>query len=182
MSKIYLKKTYDIDGNANYQFVKKYFWGLITRPICFNIVKNIHFGIYEVYVAPVIFTNIETAKNIGSYFIGNKTINIDDNTSIEIKDGLAELENQLVCPAIWSFDIGYGSKKKVAYVNYVNDIWWWLPQHLVDYNWPNTNSCKLDVKFKFFYNVKYCCKLDNLINTIRNVNKQKDVEFIPFEN
>ena len=68
MSKIYLKKTYDIDGNANYQFVKKYFWGLITRPICFNIVKNIHFGIYEVYVAPVIFTNIETAKNIGSYF------------------------------------------------------------------------------------------------------------------
>ena len=39
MSKIYLKKTYDIDGNANYQFVKKYFWGLITRPICFNIVK-----------------------------------------------------------------------------------------------------------------------------------------------
>ena len=71
MSKIYLKKTYDIDGNANYQFVKKYFWGLITRPICFNIVKKVYCDVYEIYGAPVIFTNIENAKNIGSYFIGN---------------------------------------------------------------------------------------------------------------
>ena len=179
MSKIYLKKTYDSYGDENYQFVKKYFWGLITRPIYFNIVKKIYCDVYEVYGTPVIFTNIENAKKIGSYFIGNKTISIDDNTSIELKNGYAKLENQLVCPAIWSFDVGY--EKRVAYVNYVNDIWWWLPQHLVDYNWPNTNSCKLDVKFKFFYNVKYCCKLDNLINTIRNINKQKDVEFIPFE-
>ena len=180
MSKIYLKKTYDSNGNENYQFVKKYLWGLITKPICLNIVKKMYCDVYEVYGTPVIFTNIETAKNVGSYFIGNKTINIDDNTSIELKDGYAKLENQLVRPAILSFDIDY-EEKGVAYVNYINDIWWWLPQHLVDYNWPNTNSCKLDVKYKFFYNVKYCCKLDNLINTIRNVNKQKDVEFIPFE-
>ena len=178
MSKTYLKKTYDNDGNENYQFVKKYFWGLITRPICFNIVKKVYCDVYEIYGAPVIFTNIETAKNIGSYFIGNKTINIDDNTSIEIKDGLAELENQLVCPAIWSFDIGYGSKKKVAYVNYVNDIWWWLPQHPAD---DYYNCCRLNIKFRFLYSVKYCCKIDNLINTIKNINKQKDVEFIPFE-
>ena len=130
MSKIYLKKTYNSDGDENYQFVKKYCWGLITRPICFNIVKKVYCDIYEVYATPVIFKNIETAKKIGSYFIGKKTINIDDNTSIEVKDGWAELENQLVRPAIWSFDVGY--EKKVAYVNCVNDIWWWLPQHPAD--------------------------------------------------
>ena len=176
MSKIYLKKTYNSDGDENYQFVKKYCWGLITRPICFNIVKKVYCDIYEVYVTPVIFKNIETAKKIGSYFIGNKTINIDDNTSIEVKDGWAELENQLVRPAIWSFDVGY--EKKVAYVNCVNDIWWWLPQHPAD---DYYSCCRLDIKFRFLYSVKYCCKLDNLINTIRNINKQKDVEFIPFE-
>lgn len=178
MSNTYLKKTYDSNGNENYQFVKKYLWGLITKPICFNIVKKIYCDVYEVYSTPVIFNNIEIAKKIGSYFIGNKTINIDDNTSIELKDGYAKLENQLIRPAIWSFDVGY--EKSVAYVNYVNDIWWWLPKHLTDYNYYN--SCKLDVKFKFFYSVKYCCKLDNLINTIRNINKQKDIKFIPFEN
>ena len=172
--KIYLKKTYDSRGDENYQFVKKYFWGLITRPICFNIVKNIHFGIYEVYVAPVIFTNIETAKNIGSYFIGNKTINIDDNTSIELKDGWAKLENQLVRPAIWSFDVGY--EKKVAYVNCVNDIWWWLPQHPAD---DYYNCGRLDISF--LCSVKYCCRSQFLKDTIKNINKQKDVEFIPFE-
>ena len=176
MSKIYLKKTYNSDGDENYQFVKKYCWGLITRPICFNIVKKVYCDIYEVYVTPVIFKNIETAKKIGSYFIGNKTINIDDNTSIEVKDGWAELENQLVRPAIWSFDVGY--EKKVAYVNCVNDIWWWLPQHPAD---DYYNCCRLDIKFRFLYSVKYCCKIDNLINTIKNINKQKDVEFIPFE-
>ena len=176
MSKIYLKKTYNSDGDENYQFVKKYCWGLITRPICFNIVKKVYCDIYEVYVTPVIFKNIETAKKIGSYFIGNKTINIDDNTSIEVKDGWAELENQLVRPAIWSFDVGY--EKKVAYVNCVNDIWWWLPQHPAD---DYYSCCRLDIKFRFLYSVKYCCKLDDLINTIININKQKDVEFIPFE-
>ena len=176
MSKIYLKKTYNSDGDENYQFVKKYCWGLITRPICFNIVKKVYCDIYEVYATPVIFKNIETAKKIGSYFIGNKTINIDDNTSIEVKDGWAELENQLVRPAIWSFDVGY--EKKVAYVNCVNDIWWWLPQHPAD---DYYSCCRLDIKFRFLYSVKYCCKLDNLINTIININKQKDVEFIPFE-
>ena len=174
MSKIYLKKTYDNDGNENYQFVKKYCWGLITRPICFNIVKKVYCDIYEVYVTPVIFKNIETAKKIGSYFIGNKTINIDDNTSIEIKDGLAELENQLIRPAIWSFDVGY--EKKVAYVNCVNDIWWWLPQHPAD---DYYNCCRLDINF--LCSVKYCCRSQFLKDTIKNINKQKDVEFIPFE-
>ena len=46
MSKIYLKKTYNSDGDENYQFVKKYCWGLITRPICFNIVKKVYCDIY----------------------------------------------------------------------------------------------------------------------------------------
>ena len=174
MSKIYLKKTYNSDGDENYQFVKKYCWGLITRPICFNIVKKVYCDVYEIYGAPVIFTNIETAKNIGSYFIGNKTINIDDNTSIEIKDGLAELENQLVRPAIWSFDVGY--EKKVAYVNCVNDIWWWLPQHPAD---DYYNCGRLDIRF--LCSVKYCCRSQFLKDTIKNINKQKDVEFIPFE-
>ena len=174
MSKIYLKKTYDNDGNENYQFVKKYCWGLITRPICFNIVKKVYCDIYEVYVTPVIFKNIETAKKIGSYFIGNKTINIDDNTSIEVKDGWAELENQLVRPAIWSFDVGY--EKKVAYVNCVNDIWWWLPQHPAD---DYYNCGRLDIRF--LCSVKYCCRSQFLKDTIKNINKQKDVEFIPFE-
>ena len=174
MSKIYLKKTYDIDGNANYQFVKKYFWGLITRPICFNIVKKVYCDVYEIYGAPVIFTNIETAKEIGSYFIGNKTIDIDDNTSIEIKNGWAELENQLVRPAIWSFDVGY--EKRVAYVNCVNDIWWWLPQHPAD---DYYNCGRLDIRF--LCSVKYCCRSQFLKDTIKNINKQKDVEFIPFE-
>ena len=174
MSKTYLKKTYDNDGNENYQFVKKYCWGLITRPICFNIVKKVYCDIYEVYATPVIFKNIETAKKIGSYFIGNKTINIDDNTSIEIKDGWAELENQLVRPAIWSFDVGY--EKKVAYVNCVNDIWWWLPQHPAD---DYYNCGKLDIRF--LCSVKYCCRSQFLKDTIKNINKQKDVEFIPFE-
>ena len=174
MSKTYLKKTYDSDGNENYQFVKKYFWGLITRPICFNIVKKVYCDVYEIYGAPVIFTNIENAKNIGSYFIGNKTINIDDNTSIEVKDGWAELENQLVRPAIWSFDVGY--EKKVAYVNCVNDIWWWLPQHPAD---DYYNCGRLDIRF--LCSVKYCCRSQFLKDTIKNINKQKDVEFIPFE-
>ena len=174
MSKIYLKKTYNSDGDENYQFVKKYCWGLITRPICFNIVKKVYCDIYEVYATPVIFKNIETAKKIGSYFIGNKTINIDDNTSIEIKDGWAELENQLVRPAIWSFDVGY--EKKVAYVNCVNDIWWWLPQHPAD---DYYNCGKLDIRF--LCSVKYCCRSQFLKDTIKNINKQKDVEFIPFE-
>ena len=174
MSKTYLKKTYDSDGNENYQFVKKYFWGLITRPICFNIVKKVYCDIYEVYATPVIFKNIETAKKIGSYFIGNKTINIDDNTSIEVKDGWAELENQLVRPAIWSFDVGY--EKKVAYVNCVNDIWWWLPQHPAD---DYYNCGRLDIRF--LCSVKYCCRSQFLKDTIKNINKQKDVEFIPFE-
>ena len=174
MSKIYLKKTYDIDGNANYQFVKKYFWGLITRPICFNIVKKVYCDVYEIYGAPIIFTNIKTAKEIGSYFIGNKTIDIDDNTNIEIKNGWAELENQLVRPAIWSFDVGY--EKKVAYVNCVNDIWWWLPQHPAD---DYYNCGRLDIRF--LCSVKYCCRSQFLKDTIKNINKQKDVEFIPFE-
>ena len=174
MSKIYLKKTYNSDGDENYQFVKKYCWGLITRPICFNIVKKVYCDIYEVYVTPVIFKNIETAKKIGSYFIGNKTINIDDNTSIEVKDGWAELENQLVRPAIWSFDVGY--EKKVAYVNCVNDIWWWLPQHPAD---DYYNCGRLDISF--LCSVKYCCRSQFLKDTIKNINKQKDVEFIPFE-
>ena len=174
MSKIYLKKTYDSNGDENYQFVKKYCWGLITRPICFNIVKKVYCDIYEVYVTPVIFKNIETAKKIGSYFIGNKTINIDDNTSIEVKDGWAELENQLVRPAIWSFDVGY--EKKVAYVNCVNDIWWWLPQHPAD---DYYNCGRLDIRF--LCSVKYCCRSQFLKDTIKNINKQKDVEFIPFE-
>ena len=174
MSKIYLKKTYNSDGDENYQFVKKYFWGLITRPICFNIVKKIYCDVYEIYGAPVIFTNIETAKNIGSYFIGNKTINIDDNTSIEVKDGWAELENQLVRPAIWSFDVGY--EKKVAYVNCVNDIWWWLPQHPAD---DYYHCGRLHISF--LCSVKYCCRSQFLKDTIKNINKQKDVEFIPFE-
>ena len=174
MSKIYLKKTYNSDGDENYQFVKKYCWGLITRPICFNIVKKVYCDIYEVYATPVIFKNIETAKKIGSYFIGNKTINIDDNTSIEVKDGWAELENQLVRPAIWSFDVGY--EKKVAYVNCVNDIWWWLPQHPAD---DYYNCGKLDIRF--LCSVKYCCRSQFLKDTIKNINKQKDVEFIPFE-
>ena len=174
MSKIYLKKTYDSNGDENYQFVKKYCWGLITRPICFNIVKKVYCDIYEVYVTPVIFKNIETAKKIGSYFIGNKTINIDDNTSIKIKDGWAKLENQLVRPAIWSFDVGY--EKKVAYVNCVNDIWWWLPQHPAD---DYYNCGRLDIRF--LCSVKYCCRSQFLKDTIKNINKQKDVEFIPFE-
>ena len=174
MSKIYLKKTYNSDGDENYQFVKKYCWGLITRPICFNIVKKVYCDIYEVYVTPVIIKNIETAKKIGSYFIGNKTINIDDNTSIEVKDGWAELENQLVRPAIWSFDVGY--EKKVAYVNCVNDIWWWLPQHPAD---DYYNCGRLDIRF--LCSVKYCCRSQFLKDTIKNINKQKDVEFIPFE-
>ena len=174
MSKIYLKKTYNSDGDENYQFVKKYCWGLITRPICFNIVKKVYCDIYEVYVTPVIFKNIETAKKIGSYFIGNKTINIDDNTNIEVKDGWAELENQLVRPAIWSFDVGY--EKKVAYVNCVNDIWWWLPQHPAD---DYYNCGRLDIRF--LCSVKYCCRSQFLKDTIKNINKQKDVEFIPFE-
>ena len=172
--KIYLKKTYDSRGDENYQFVKKYCWGLITRPICFNIVKKVYCDIYEVYVTPVIFKNIETAKKIGSYFIGNKTINIDDNTSIEVKDGWAKLENQLVRPAIWSFDVGY--EKKVAYVNCVNDIWWWLPQHPAD---DYYNCGRLDISF--LCSVKYCCRSQFLKDTIKNINKQKDVEFIPFE-
>lgn len=174
MSKIYLKKTYNSDGDENYQFVKKYCWGLITRPICFNIVKKVYCDIYEVYVTPVIFKNIETAKKIGSYFIGNKTINIDDNTSIEVKDGWAKLENQLVRPAIWSFDVGY--EKKVAYVNCVNDIWWWLPQHPAD---DYYNCGRLDIRF--LCSVKYCCRSQFLKDTIKNINKQKDIEFIPFE-
>ena len=174
MSKIYLKKTYNSDGDENYQFVKKYCWGLITRPICFNIVKKVYCDIYEVYATPVIFKNIETAKKIGSYFIGNKTINIDDNTSIEVKDGWAELENQLIRPAIWSFDVGY--EKKVAYVNCVNDIWWWLPQHPAD---DYYNCGRLDIRF--LCSVKYCCRSQFLKDTIKNINKQKDVEFIPFE-
>ena len=174
MSKIYLKKTYNSDGDENYQFVKKYCWGLITRPICFNIVKKVYCDIYEVYATPVIFKNIETAKKIGSYFIGNKTINIDDNTSIKIKDGWAKLENQLVRPAIWSFDVGY--EKKVAYVNCVNDIWWWLPQHPAD---DYYNCGRLDIRF--LCSVKYCCRSQFLKDTIKNINKQKDVEFIPFE-
>ena len=174
MSKIYLKKTYNSDGDENYQFVKKYCWGLITRPICFNIVKKVYCDIYEVYVTPVIFKNIGTAKKIGSYFIGNKTINIDDNTSIEVKDGWAKLENQLVRPAIWSFDVGY--EKKVAYVNCVNDIWWWLPQHPAD---DYYNCGRLDIRF--LCSVKYCCRSQFLKDTIKNINKQKDVEFIPFE-
>ena len=174
MSKTYLKKTYDSDGNENYQFVKKYCWGLITRPICFNIVKKVYCDVYEIYATPVIFKNIETAKKIGSYFIGNKTINIDDNTSIEVKDGWAELENQLVRPAIWSFDVGY--EKKVAYVNCVNDIWWWLPQHPAD---DYYNCGRLDIRF--LCSVKYCCRSQFLKDTIKNINKQKDVEFIPFE-
>lgn len=174
MSKIYLKKTYDSNGDENYQFVKKYCWGLITRPICFNIVKKVYCDIYEVYVTPVIFKNIETAKKIGSYFIGNKTINIDDNTSIKIKDGWAKLENQLVRPAIWSFDVGY--EKKVAYVNCVNDIWWWLPQHPAD---DYYNCGRLDIRF--LCSVKYCCRSQFLKDTIKNINKQKDIEFIPFE-
>ena len=174
MSKIYLKKTYNSDGDENYQFVKKYCWGLITRPICFNIVKKVYCDIYEVYVTPVIFKNIETAKKIGSYFIGNKTINIDDNTSIEVKDGWTKLENQLVRPAIWSFDVGY--EKKVAYVNCVNDIWWWLPQHPAD---DYYNCGRLDIRF--LCSVKYCCRSQFLKDTIKNINKQKDVEFIPFE-
>ena len=174
MSKIYLKKTYNSDGDENYQFVKKYCWGLITRPICFNIVKKVYCDIYEVYVTPVIFKNIETAKKIGSYFIGNKTINIDDNTSIEVKDGWAKLENQLVRPAIWSFDVGY--EKKVAYVNCVNDIWWWLPQHPAD---DYYNCGRLDISF--LCSVKYCCRSQFLKDTIKNINKQKDIEFIPFE-
>ena len=174
MSKIYLKKTYNSDGDENYQFVKKYCWGLITRPICFNIVKKVYCDIYEVYVTPVIFKNIETAKKIGSYFIGNKTINIDDNTSIKIKDGWAKLENQLIRPAIWSFDVGY--EKKVAYVNCVNDIWWWLPQHPAD---DYYNCGRLDIRF--LCSVKYCCRSQFLKDTIKNINKQKDVEFIPFE-
>ena len=174
MSKIYLKKTYNSDGDENYQFVNKYCWGLITRPICFNIVKKVYCDIYEVYVTPVIFKNIETAKKIGSYFIGNKTINIDDNTSIEVKDGWAKLENQLVRPAIWSFDVGY--EKKVAYVNCVNDIWWWLPQHPAD---DYYNCGRLDISF--LCSVKYCCRSQFLKDTIKNINKQKDVEFIPFE-
>ena len=174
MSKIYLKKTYDINGNENYQFVKKYLCGLITKPICFNIVKKVYCDIYEVYVTPVIFKNIETAKKIGSYFIGNKTINIDDNTSIEVKDGWAKLENQLVRPAIWSFDVGY--EKKVAYVNCVNDIWWWLPQHPAD---DYYNCGRLDIRF--LCSVKYCCRSKFLKDTIKNINKQKDIEFIPFE-
>ena len=174
MSKIYIKKTYNSDGDENYQFVKKYCWGLITRPICFNIVKKVYCDIYEVYVTPVIFKNIETAKKIGSYFIGKKTINIDDNTSIEVKDGWAELENQLVRPAIWSFDVGY--EKKVAYVNCVNDIWWWLPQHPAD---DYYNCGRLDIRF--LCSVKYCCRSQFLKDTIKNINKQKDVEFIPFE-
>ena len=174
MSKIYLKKTYNSDGDENYQFVKKYCWGLITRPICFNIVKKVYCDIYEVYATPVIFKNIETAKKIGSYFIGKKTINIDDNTSIEVKDGWAELENQLVRPAIWSFDVGY--EKKVAYVNCVNDIWWWLPQHPAD---DYYNCGRLDIRF--LCSVKYCCRSQFLKDTIKNINKQKDVEFIPFE-
>ena len=174
MSKTYLKKTYNSDGNENYQFVKTYFWGLITRPICFNIVKKVYCDIYEVYVTPVIFKNIETAKEIGSYFIGNKTIDIDDNTNIEIKNGWAELENQLVRPAIWSFDVGY--EKKVAYVNCVNDIWWWLPQHPAD---DYYNCGRLDIRF--LCSVKYCCRSQFLKDTIKNINKQKDVEFIPFE-
>ena len=174
MSKIYLKKTYNSDGDENYQFVKKYCWGLITRPICFNIVKKVYCDIYEVYATPVIFKNIETAKKIGSYFIGNKTINIDDNTSIEVKDGWAKLENQLVRPAIWSFDVGY--EKKVAYVNCVNDIWWWLPQHPAD---DYYNCGRLDIRF--LCSVKYCCRSQFLKDTIKNINKQKDVEFIPFE-
>ena len=174
MSKIYLKKTYNSDGDENYQFVKKYCWGLITRPICFNIVKKVYCDIYEIYVTPVIFKNIETAKKIGSYFIGNKTINIDDNTSIKIKDGWAKLENQLVRPAIWSFDVGY--EKKVAYVNCVNDIWWWLPQHPAD---DYYNCGRLDIRF--LCSVKYCCRSQFLKDTIKNINKQKDVEFIPFE-
>ena len=174
MSKIYLKKTYNSDGDENYQFVKKYCWGLITRPICFNIVKKVYCDIYEVYVTTVIFKNIATDKKIGSYFIGNKTINIDDNTSIEVKDGWAELENQLVRPAIWSFDVGY--EKKVAYVNCVNDIWWWLPQHPAgDYY----NCGRLYISF--LCSVKYCCISQFLKDTIKNINKQKDVEFIPFE-
>ena len=176
--KIYLKKTYDSRGDENYQFVKKYFCGLITRPICFNIVKNIHFGIYEVYVAPVIFTNIETAKNIGSYFIGNKTIKIDDNTSIKLEDGCAECGNQLVRPAIWSFDISY-EENNIVYIDNMCNIYWWLPKYLADYNY--VGLCKLNIKYKFFYSVKYCCKLDNLLNTIKNINKQKDIEFIPYE-
>ena len=174
MSKIYLKKTYNSDGDENYQFVKKYCWGLITRPICFNIVKKVYCDIYEVYATPVIFKNIETAKKIGSYFIGKKTINIDDNTSIEVKDGWAKLENQLVRPAIWSFDVGY--EKKVAYVNCVNDIWWWLPQHPAD---DYYNCGRLDIRF--LCSVKYCCRSQFLKDTIKNINKQKDVEFIPFE-
>ena len=174
MSKTYLKKTYDNDGNENYQFVKKYFWGLITRPICFNIVKKVYCDVYEIYGAPVIFTNIETAKEIGSYFIGNKTIDIDDNTNVEIKNGWVELENQLVRPAIWSFDVGY--EKKVAYVNCVNDIWWWLPQHPAD---DYYNCGRLDIRF--LCSVKYCCRSQFLKDTIKNINKQKDVEFIPFE-
>ena len=174
MSKIYLKKTYNSDGDENYQFVKKYCWGLITRPICFNIVKKVYCDIYEVYATPVIFKNIETAKKIGNYFIGKKTINIDDNTSIEVKDGWAELENQLVRPAIWSFDVGY--EKKVAYVNCVNDIWWWLPQHPAD---DYYNCGRLDIRF--LCSVKYCCRSQFLKDTIKNINKQKDVEFIPFE-
>ena len=174
MSKIYLKKTYNSDGDENYQFVKKYCWGLITRPICFNIPQKVYCDIYEVYVTPVIFKNIETAKKIGSYFIGKKTINIDDNTSIEVKDGWAELENQLVRPAIWSFDVGY--EKKVAYVNCVNDIWWWLPQHPAD---DYYNCGRLDIRF--LCSVKYCCRSQFLKDTIKNINKQKDVEFIPFE-
>ena len=174
MSKIYLKKTYNSDGDENYQFVKKYCWGLITRPICFNIVKKVYCDIYEVYVTPVIFKNIETAKKIGSYFIGNKTINIDDNTSIEVKDGWAKLENQLLRPAIWSFDVGY--EKKVAYVNCVNDIWWWLPQHPAD---DYYNSGRLDIRF--LCSVKYSCRSQFLKDTIKNINKQKDIEFIPFE-
>ena len=174
MSKIYLKKTYNSDGDENYQFVKKYCWGLITRPICFNIVKKVYCDIYEVYATPVIFKNIETAKKIGSYFIGNKTINIDDNTNIEIKNGWAELENQLVRPAIWSFDVGY--EKKVAYVNCINDIWWWLPQHPAD---DYYNCGRLDIRF--LCSVKYCCRSQFLKDTIKNINKQKDVEFIPFE-
>ena len=174
MSKIYLKKTYNSDGDENYQFVKKYCWGLITRPICFNIVKKVYCDIYEVYVTPVIFKNIETAKKIGSYFIGKKTINIDDNTSIEVKDGWAELENQLVRPVFWSFYVGY--EKKVEYVNCVNDIWWWLPQHPAD---DYYNCGRLDIRF--LCSVKYCCRSQFLKDTIKNINKQKDIEFIPFE-
>lgn len=184
---VYLKEIINEEGKKHYSFVRKFLWGLITVPVYFYVVKRMGEDTWEIYKTQVRFTSPKIAKTIASYFLEDNVLVVKDTmkTMIHSIKGVISYKDTVLYPVINR----YTCDEKYAYVSDLyengshNDIWWWCPEYLQKHNYEPL--AKLPIKFVFFWCVKICGDLENVLPKVSNYsntkNSKKHIKYVKYD-